>query len=88
MVVIAKTNGPKYNGSEFGCLTPGKEYEAINIHYQVNGFWVEKEFTYNPEEPRFYIRVIDDNGREHDIWNDYFLSTKEIRKLKLTNLGL
>lgn len=88
MIVIAKTIGPKYNGSEVGCLTPGKEYKAIEISYQVNSVWVKKELTYNPEEPRFYIKVIDDNGKEHDIWNDYFLSTKEIRLRKLYNLGL
>ena len=59
MIVISKTSGPKYNGSEIGCLTPGKEYEAIEISYQINHIWVKKELTYNPEDPKFYIKVID-----------------------------
>ena len=32
MKVIAKTDGPKYNGSGFGCLTIGKEYSVIKYY--------------------------------------------------------
>ena len=30
MVVISIKEGPKYNGSNKGCLTPGKEYEVLS----------------------------------------------------------
>lgn len=88
--VIARSEGPKYNGSKIGCLTPGKKYEVLHMSYQNQpGYWVDEELIYNPRNPKFYIRIKeDDNGRPHDIWNDYFLSTEEMRDIKIEELGI
>jgi hypothetical protein len=38
MKLIARNDGPNYNGViGSGALTTGKEYESIQIAYQVNG---------------------------------------------------
>lgn len=91
--LIARTDGPVYNGViGSGALTTGKEYEPIHISYQEEHSlctWkYEKTLNYNPREPKFYIKVINDKGREADYWNDYFLSTEEMRDLKLNKLGI
>jgi hypothetical protein len=87
--VIAKGVGPKYNGSEFGCLTPGNRYEVEYISYQKDSVWIKEDFKHNPRETSFYIRIkLDDNNRPHDIWNDYFLPTDEIRDNRLNDLGI
>ena len=84
--VIARNEGPKYNGSKIGCLTPGKKYEVIQLN---GGEWTGKPLLYNPRKTSFYIKIKeDDNGRPHDIWNDYFLSTEEIRYIKIEELGI
>ncbi len=104
MKLIARNEGPRTQQSvldipTIGCLTPGKEYEAISIRIPNNLYkkevWAKRagqtilgELKYNPRDPKFYIKVIDDNGREHDIWNDYFLSTEEIREMNLNKLLL
>ena len=93
MKVIAKTDGPKYNGSGFGCLTIGKEYEVIAIHDPRFVDPAKRRCPppdFNPIQTTFYLYVIDDNGREHAIWNDYFYPT-EIewkRERKLNQLGI
>jgi len=90
MKLIARTDGPNYNGViGSGALTTGKEYESIQIAYPVNGNWIyENTLNYNPRKPLFYIKVINDKGREADYWNDYFLSTEEMRDNKLKELGI
>jgi hypothetical protein len=90
MRLIARTDGPNYNGIiGSGALTTGKEYELIGIAYAEDGNWkYEKTLNYNPRKPKFYIKVINDMGREADYWNDYFLSTEEMRDLKLNELGI
>lgn len=90
--VIARTVGPKYNGSTKGCLTIGKSYEVISISYQKKnnlGYydWVVEEFKYNPSRPIFYLSIReDDNGRTHSIWNDYFYSTEMLRELTINEI--
>lgn len=75
--VVAKTEGPKYNGSTIGCLTPGKEYEVLSIHYKKDGVWIDEPFVFNPIGiAQFYLKVLDDNNRHHHIWNDYFYPTE------------
>ena len=85
--VIARTEGPKYNGSKVGCLTPGKLYEVLHMSYHKDNKRIYKELIFNPRKPTFFIRIKeDDRGREHDLWNDYFLSTEEVRKIKIDSL--
>jgi len=91
--VIARNDGPK--GLENGKLIPGHRYEVLYITYP--GSPERFEMTNNPREPRFYIRVKDDTGinswsmwftGEHTYWNDYFLSSEEMRELKIKELGI
>ena len=88
--VISRGEGPKYNGSKIGCLTPNKSYEVLYISYQTySGIWKKDIFQYNPKNTSFYIKIKeDDNGNAHSIWNDYFLSTEESRELKINKLGI
>ena len=53
------------------------------ISYQENNTWVKSKFINNPNKTSFFIKIIDDNGKEHDIWNDYFYSTREENLNKL-----
>ena len=85
--VIARTEGPKYNGSKVGCLTPGKLYEVLNISYHKDNKWIYEDLTFNPRKTAFYIKIKeDDNGKEHYLWNDHFLSSEEIREIKRDSL--
>ena len=52
--VIARNEGPKYNGSKIGCLTPGKKYEVIQLN---GGEWTGKPLLYNPRKTSFYIKI-------------------------------
>lgn len=89
--VISRGEGPKNiisPNDKF--LTPYKKYEIISISYQNPiGNWIEEKLLkYNPKESKFYIKIIDDMGNNHDIWNDYFLSTEEMREFLLNKLEL
>lgn len=87
MIVIAKNLSNKKDL----CLTPGKQYKVLATYNQNrNGIWSTstQNFSFNPADARFFITVIDDNGRKHDFWNDYFLSTYEIRLNKLNEIGV
>ena len=95
MIVIARNNGPIYenwDGSiERRGLVKGKEYEVIFWTYSLvpdkNGYvFTETTDFINIKETRFFIRVINEDGVEHDYWNDYFLSNDEIRDIKIKNL--
>lgn len=91
MIVIARNNGPLYenwDGSkERRGLVKGKEYEVIFRTYNQNGYVFTKTNDFlNIKEPRFFIRVINEDGVEHDYWNDYFLSNDEIRDIKIKKL--
>lgn len=95
MKVIARNEGPTYNGSTLGCLSPGKEYKVISVEFpntinerQYHQVYINGELKYNPKECKFYIKVIDDNNRSHYIYNDYFLSTEEVREMNLNKLDL
>lgn len=91
--VIARNNGPK--GSSNGKLILGHKYEVLYISY--SGSPERFPLTHNPREAKFYIRVKDDTDTnswsmwftgEHTYWNDYFLSTEEMREMKLDNIGI
>lgn len=72
-----------------GELISGKEYDVIKCLYkdsQSYNFWKGDDNFFNPDQPSFFIRVINENGEEYDYWNDYFLSTSEIRDIKLSNI--
>lgn len=85
--VIAKSEGPKYNGEWQGCLTIGKEYKVLSVHhYSVESGWIVERFSFNPKETKFYLEVVDDRGRVHSIWNDHFYPTEEVREKKLNLL--
>jgi hypothetical protein len=92
MIVIARNDGPfhvKWDGTkERKGLREGKEYQVISWSYQDHsiqpGHWVVRtEYFMNPKNPEFFIRVINEDGIEADFWNDYFLSSEEIRDIKL-----
>jgi hypothetical protein len=92
--VIARNDGPKSSqGSYNGKLVPGHKYEVVcaATHDTKERF----ELLNNPRDPVFYIKVKDDTDvnswsmwhtGEYTYWNDYFLSTEEIRELKLDGL--
>jgi hypothetical protein len=94
MKVICKHDLISNKGSfnESKCLTIGKEYEALSISYHANGVWIDKnikDIKYIPKEPKFYIKIKeDDNEKTHDIWNAYFLSTEEYRDYLINKLEL
>ncbi len=97
MKVIAKGYGPRINDDpstehQVGSpsLTPGKEYEVIEIASwnADNSSWVIGPMKYNPDKAQFYIRIHDDSGKLHDIWNDYFEPTSKLRNNKLQQLGV
>lgn len=90
--VIARNEGPK--GSTNGKLIKGHRYEVVSISYA--GDQVKHPMPdINPRKPKFFIRIKDDTGinawsmwftGEHDYWNDYFLSTEEMRELNLNEI--
>lgn len=89
--VIARNEGPK--GLANSKLIPGHAYEVLYISYP--GSQEKLEFVENPRETRFYIIVKDDTGinswsmwhtGQKTYWNDYFLSTEEVRNIKLNKL--
>jgi hypothetical protein len=91
MIVIARNNGPfyeKFDGlKERRGIIENKEYNVISWAYNQNGEWfIETDDFINIKEPKFYIRIINEDGFEHDYWNDYFLSNEEIRDIKIENL--
>lgn len=93
MIVIARNNGPWYNdilGKDRKDLLEGNSYTVIERSYRNNrGHWVVKTGNFiNPRESKFFIRVINENGFVNDYWNDYFLSTDEMRDIKLEELGV
>jgi hypothetical protein len=98
MIVIARNNGPNTNGiPNSGHLTKGKKYEIISISIPLlpkggfkNIFLKENQTIYIPEYGKhneyFYINVRADDNKNRTYWCDYFLSTKEMRQLKLKQL--
>jgi hypothetical protein len=82
-------------GSSNSKLIPGHKYEVLYISYP--GSSERHEMTNNPKEPKFYIRIKDDtnlntwsiwHSGELTYWNDYFLSSEEMRDLKIKELGI
>lgn len=78
-------------------LKEGKVYDVISYQERiatsynprfpnVPGTSIRTDDFINPKEPRFFIKVINENGIEHDYWNDYFLSSEEVRDMKLEEL--
>jgi hypothetical protein len=91
MIVIARNNGPIYeiDGSrERRGLIEGKEYTVIEWSYQdTSGSWIKRKDDFvNPKEPKFFIKVVNEDSITHDYWNDYFLSSKEIRHIKIDKI--
>ena len=92
MKVIAKNDGPifqKWDGTtERQGLKEGKEYDVIEWAYQDEpGHWVVRTDGFlNPKEPKLFIKVVNEFGRQADYWNDYFLSSEEMREIKLMSL--
>lgn len=98
MKVIARNNGPYYDtgtvrhpAKERRGLLEGKVYDVIEWSYQDHnirpGHWVNRTDDFiNPKEPRFWIKVINEDGVKHTYWNDYFLSSEEVRCIKLEEI--
>ena len=76
MIVIARNNGPIYKGSEERRgLKEGKSYNVIQWSYQnPSGVWITetKDFI-NTKEPKFYVKVINEDGIAHDYGNNYYI---------------
>lgn len=71
---------------EDGILIPGKEYEAtgFGLGYWYHRYTSNQNFTI-PKEYKFMIDIIT-YGSKHSFRNDYFLSTEEMRDLKINKL--
>lgn len=92
MKVIARTDGPKYNGENIFHLTKDKVYDAISFSTHDGMKWVDHEIKTNdvifiPRTPIIYIDVISDRNIVETFWCDYFISTQEMRNLKLKQLN-
>lgn len=88
MILIARNNGPKFEDGERRGLIQGKSYQMVSWRTQEDAnSWSDStgEFI-NPKEPRFFIKVVNEEGRVADYWNDYFLSTEEMREMKIKEL--
>jgi hypothetical protein len=93
MILIARNNGPtpwefindeSYKPSD---LIQGKEYKVVSWHYNDNGNWVTRVDDFiNPGKAKFYVTVVNEHGVEADYWNDYFLSTEEVRQISIDKL--
>lgn len=88
MIVIARNNGPYRRNVGRAGLLKGKSYKVISWSYHSPmGTWQENTQERDiPKSTQFMIRIINEDGREADYWNDYFLSTEEIRDLKIEQL--
>jgi hypothetical protein len=89
-----------YDGhKERSGLLEGREYKVISWSYNKsnhNGrIFTETDidsglkgsgYFANIKEPRFFIKVINEDGIEHDYWNDYFLSSEELRDIKIDKI--
>jgi hypothetical protein len=72
-------------------LVPGHLYEVVAVSYfdiELVEFVKKDELLFNPREAKFFIKIKLDNGMTGDYWNDYFLSTDEVRDINLYRLGL
>lgn len=92
MIVIARNNGPFYEdfkgNKERRGLIEGKAYDVIRWSYQDDsGYWVIKTDNFsNPKEAKFFIKVINEDGIAFDYWNDYFLSSEEMRDYRIDDI--
>lgn len=95
MIVIARNSGPFYEdfkgNKERRGLIEGKVYDVIQWAYQDHsispGHWVTRTDNFsNPKEAKFFIKVINEDGIAHDYWNDYFLSSEEMRDYRIDNI--
>ena len=95
MNVIARNNGPDCNGiPNTGHLTQGKQYTilAISKPGQVGWTTIKENQTikipdFGKHKEYFYVNVIADDNQKRTYWCDYFLSTTEMRTLKLKKLN-
>lgn len=91
MIVIARNNGPiygKWDGSrERSGLIEGKVYEVVEWSLYDGVKWVIQSGDFiNPKVPKFFVKVVNEDGILHDYWNDYFLSSQEMRDYKIDNI--
>lgn len=91
MKVIARNNGPFYQdfkgNKERRGLIEGKAYDVVEWSVHNGGKWVAQSGDFiNPKEAKFFIKVINEDGIAHDYWNDYFLSSKEMRDYKIEKI--
>ncbi len=88
MILIARNNGPYYEGIGRMGLLEGKKYRVISWSYQMPlGNWIRRTDDFiNPEKASFFIKVINEEGKEADFWNDYFLSSEEMRDIKIDKI--
>ena len=94
MIVVARNNGPlcdNYEGhKERTGLLEGKEYNVISWAYNNGRRFTETDidsglkgvgYFANIKEPRFFIKVINEYGIEHDYWNDPTLREFKIKMI-------
>ena len=90
MIVVARNNGPFYeefNGNRRRGLIEGKTYDVVEWAAHNGTKWITQSGDFiNPKEPMFFVKVLNEDGILHDYWNDYFLSSKEMRDIKIDNI--
>lgn len=91
MIVVARNNGPFYedfNGNRRRSgLIEGKAYDVVEWVVHNDTKWITQSGDFiNPKEPMFFVKVLNEDGILHDYWNDYFLSSKEMRDIKIDNI--
>lgn len=93
MKVIARNNGPfyeNYDGTrERIGLKEGKSYDVIEWSKHDGVKWVSYTSDFvNPKNFCFFIKVINESNIIMRYWNDYFLSSEEVRDFKLNQIGI
>jgi hypothetical protein len=91
MIVIAKKPIDNYleRTGDKPQLLENKEYRVLSwVYYDSNiQSWIKREDDFlNPIKAEFYIKVINEEGLEHEYWNDYFLPTEEVRNIKIDRI--
>ena len=53
----------------------------------IKSLWIRRTDDFiNPKKASFFIKVINENGEAADFWNDYFLSSEEMRDIKIDKI--
>ena len=79
MIVVARNNGRG--------LIEGKVYDVVEWAAHNGIKWITQSGDFiNPKEPIFFVKVINEDGVLYFYRNDYFLSSKEMRDIKIDKI--